>query len=53
MCPDDTYAVLPVKLIPERSGDEVMASPNTGPSEGRKLMTPAGTPASWKILKTV
>lgn len=46
-----TYGTDPVKLIPAKCGDAVMVSPNTGPSEGIKLTTPGGTPASRIILK--
>lgn len=35
-----------MKLIPDKCGDAVIVSPNTGPSAGIKLTTPAGTPAS-------
>jgi hypothetical protein len=45
----DTYGTDPVKLIPLKCGDFVMASPNTGPSAGTKLTTPSGTPASLMI----
>jgi len=48
-----TYCTLPVKFIPARSLEEVIVSPNTGPSAGTKLITPAGTPASLNILNTV
>lgn len=40
------YGTDPVKLIPDKCGDAVIVSPNTGPSAGTKLTTPAGTPAS-------
>lgn len=33
--------------------EAVMVSPNTGPSAGIKLTTPAGTPASRIILKII
>lgn len=45
-----THLVLPVKFTPARSGCWLMTLPNWGPSQGTKLMTPAGTPASLKIL---
>lgn len=32
--------------MPDRYGEAVTVSPNTGPSAGTKLTTPAGTPAS-------
>lgn len=41
-----SYGTDPVKLIPDKYGEAVIASPNTGPSAGTKLTTPAGTPAS-------
>lgn len=44
-----TYGTLPVKLMPARCGEAVMASPKTGPSAGMKLTTPGGTPASLQI----
>lgn len=47
------YGTDPVKLMPAKSGDDVMASPKTGPSEGMKLTTPGGTPASRIILNIV
>ena len=49
-CWTAAYLELPVKLIPASSGELVTVSPNTGPSEGRKLKTPGGTPASVMIL---
>lgn len=39
--------------MPAKSGEAVIASPNTGPSAGMKLTTPGGTPASRMILKIV
>lgn len=42
-----------MKLIPAKWGEEVMVSPNTGPSAGTKLTTPGGTPASVITLKIV
>lgn len=48
-----TYGTDPVKLIPAKWGEEVMVSPNTGPSAGTKLTTPGGTPASVITLKIV
>lgn len=48
-----TYAELPVKLIPARSGESVIVSPNSGPAAGTKLITPGGTPASLNILNMV
>lgn len=48
------YGTLPVKLMPARSGDAVIALPKTGPSAGTKFTTPGGTPASrqtWKIVQ--
>ena len=44
---------LPTKLTPAKSGEEVTVSPNTGPSAGTKLITPGGTPASRRSLKTM
>lgn len=41
-----SYGTDPVKLIPDKCGDAVIVSPNTGPSDGIKLTTPGGTPAS-------
>ncbi len=41
---------LPVKFIAAKSGDRVIASPKTGPSEGKKFITPAGKPESLNIL---
>ena len=35
------YFELPVKLIPARSGELVMTSPNKGPSHGINCITPA------------
>lgn len=32
--------------MPDKCGEAVIVSPNTGPSAGTKLTTPAGTPAS-------
>jgi len=32
--------------MPDKCGDAVIVSPNTGPSAGIKLTTPGGTPAS-------
>lgn len=46
----NTHGTDPVKLIPARSGDPVIAFPKTGPSAGTKLTTPGGTPASVMIL---
>lgn len=46
-CP---YGTDPVKLMPAKCGEAVIVSPNTGPSAGTKLTTPAGTPASRIIL---
>lgn len=40
------YGTDPVKLIPDKCWEAVIASPKTGPSAGTKLTTPAGTPAS-------
>lgn len=48
-----SYGTDPVKLIPAKCGEAVIVSPNTGPSAGTKLTTPAGTPASLIILKMV
>lgn len=48
-----TYAELPVKLIPARSGESVTVSPNSGPGAGTKLTTPGGNPASLNILNMV
>ena len=45
-----THFALPVKVRAARSGEEVTTLPNRGPSAGRKLITPSGTPASSKIL---
>lgn len=47
----NTNGTEPVKLMPARCGEAVIVSPNTGPSAGMKLTTPAGTPASRIILK--
>ena len=47
-----SHLTLPVKLTPAKCGELVMTSPNTGPSAGTKLMTPAGRPASLKMLYT-
>lgn len=44
-----SYGTDPVKLIPDKCGDAVILSPNTGPSAGIKLTTPGGTPASVMI----
>lgn len=44
-----SYGTDPVKLIPDKCGDAVIVSPNTGPSAGIKLTTPGGTPASVMI----
>lgn len=44
-----TYGTDPVKLIPLKYGEAVMASPKTGPSAGTKFTTPSGTPASLII----
>lgn len=41
-----SYGTDPVKLMPDKYGEAVIASPNTGPSAGTKFTTPAGTPAS-------
>lgn len=49
----DIYGTDPVKLMPAKCGEAVIVSPNTGPSAGTKLTTPAGTPASLIILKIV
>lgn len=32
--------------MPDKYGEAVIVSPNTGPSDGTKLTTPDGTPAS-------
>ena len=48
-----TYAELPVKLMPAKSGESVTVSPNSGPGAGTKLTTPGGNPASLKILNMV
>jgi hypothetical protein len=45
-----TVGTLPVKLIAARFGDFVIVSPKSGPAAGTKLITPAGRPASLKIL---
>lgn len=42
-----------MKLIPANWGEEVILSPNTGPSEGTKFTTPGGTPASFITLNIV
>lgn len=39
--------------MPPKCGEAVMVSPNTGPSDGTKLTTPGGTPASRIILNIV
>lgn len=43
---NNSYGTDPVKLMPDKYGEAVIVSPNTGPSAGTKLTTPAGTPAS-------
>lgn len=48
-----TYAELPVKLIPARSGESVTVSPNSGPGAGTTFTTPGGNPASLNILNMV
>ena len=48
-----TYAELPVKLMPARSGESVTVSPKRGPGAGTKFTTPGGIPASLKILNIV
>lgn len=48
-----TYGTDPVKLMPAKCGEAVIVSPNTGPSAGTKLTTPAGTPASRIILNMI
>lgn len=40
------YLKLPVKFIPARSGDFITTSPNSELSDGTKLITPGGNPAS-------
>lgn len=47
------YGTDPVKLIPAKCGEAVIVSPNTGPSAGTKLTTPAGMPASRIILNII
>lgn len=46
------YGTLPVKLIAARWGEEVTASPKTGPSAGRNWTTLGGRPASRRALYT-
>lgn len=46
-----THGTDPVKLMADKCLEAVIVSPNTGPSAGIKLTTPAGTPASRMILK--
>ena len=48
-----TYAELPVKQMPAKSGESVTVSPNRGPGAGTKFMTPGGIPASLNILNMV
>ena len=43
---NNTYGADPVKLIALSSGELVMVRPKVGPSEGTKLTTPGGIPAS-------
>ena len=45
-----TYGTDPVKLTAASSGCFDITLPNTGPSDGKKLTTPSGKPASRKIL---
>ncbi len=40
-----------MKLTPAKCRELVMVSPKSGPVQGTKLQTPAGTPASCAILK--
>ena len=47
------YGTDPVKLMQARFLLEVTASPKTGPSQGTKLTTPGGTPASRQILNII
>ena len=42
-----------MKFTAARSADAVTWSPKSGPCAGTKFMTPSGTPASRRILKTV